>query len=99
MPLARKVCDEVRTDPRQFDRLAALARRFYEGDFTGFVDAVARSDLPPPGAQLRMLTARATTNPRISSDVSDCKAISSFAQWTNGITSVGLNAVEFVNPR
>ena len=44
MPLARKVCDEVRTDPQQFDRLAAIARRFYEGDFSGFIEAVARSE-------------------------------------------------------
>lgn len=44
MPAARRVCDAVRHDPSQFDRLAAIARRFYEGDFAGFVAAMQRSE-------------------------------------------------------
>ena len=44
-----------------------------------------------------MLTARATTSPIVSSEVSDCRLIRIFANGVKGIVSVGLNAVAFVN--
>ena len=47
----------------------------------------------------RMLTARAITSPRISSETAAWIAIASFAQRASGMTSVGLNAVALVKPR
>ena len=44
-----------------------------------------------------MLTARAITKTAMSSDTSDCTSIVSFAHRDMGITSVGLNAIAFVN--
>ncbi len=44
----------------------------------------------------RMLTARATTRRTVSSDTTDCRVISSFAQVDSGIVSVGLKAVALV---
>jgi hypothetical protein len=49
-----------------------------------------------PGHE-RMFTARATTNPTVTSDASDCALISHFAVGVSGIVSVGLNAVAFVS--
>ena len=49
------------------------------------------------GHHARMLTARATTSPTVTSAVSACAAISSLAARLSGIASVGLNAVAFVN--
>jgi predicted nucleic acid-binding protein len=48
-------------------------------------------------AQLRMLTARATTITASASEIADCTSMSIFAQRLSGIASVGLNAVAFVN--
>ena len=48
-------------------------------------------------AQPRMLTARATTRPTVTSAVSDWAAISHFAIGVSGIVSVGLKAVALVN--
>ena len=47
--------------------------------------------------QLRMLTARATTSPIVTSAVSDWALISHLAIAVSGIVSVGLNAVALVN--
>ena len=47
----------------------------------------------------RMLTARAITSAPTPSDTADCTAIVSLAHRASGITSVGLNAVAFVNDR
>ena len=43
------------------------------------------------------MTARATIRPNNARATVDCTII--FARWVSGITSVGLNAVAFVNPR
>jgi hypothetical protein len=56
----------------------------------------------PAGAgegHCRMLTARATTSTTVTSETVDWSIISILAQRDNGITSVGLNAVELVNER
>ena len=45
------------------------------------------------------LTAFAMTKVRIASDRIDWEAMQYFAQWAIGMTSVGLNASEFVSPR
>ncbi len=47
----------------------------------------------------RMFTARAITSPMITSELVAWTAMASFAHRASGMTSVGLNAVEFVNPR
>ena len=44
-----------------------------------------------------MLTARATTSTASINDSADSIIIANFAQRVSGITSVGLNAVAFVN--
>ena len=44
-------------------------------------------------------TALAITSPITVSEMSDCRAIASFAQAVMGMTSVGLNAVLVVTPR
>lgn len=49
--------------------------------------------------QARMFTARATTSPRMISEIKACTPIVSLAQCRIGMTSVGLNAVAFVRPR
>ena len=46
---------------------------------------------------LRILTARAMTSAASISESADCTSIVSFAQCDSGMTSVGLNAVAFVN--
>jgi hypothetical protein len=43
--LAHRAVATVRTDPGYFDRVAGIARRYYRGDFTGFLDELARSEL------------------------------------------------------
>ena len=48
---------------------------------------------------LKMLTARAITSPKMTSEAAAWAAIASLAQRASGITSVGLNAVESVKPR
>ena len=48
---------------------------------------------------LKTLTARAITNPKMTSEANAWIAIASLAQRASGITSVGLKAVEFVKPR
>ena len=48
---------------------------------------------------LRMLTARAMTSATVISDTADCASMVSFAHRERGITSVGLNAVAFVNEK
>jgi hypothetical protein len=45
----------------------------------------------------RMFTARATTRPIVTSEISDCMSISIFAIGLSGIVSVGLNALALVN--
>lgn len=47
MPLAHRAVALVRSgeDPGYFDRLAAIARDFYRGDFSGFLAALDRSGL------------------------------------------------------
>jgi uncharacterized membrane protein len=50
-------------------------------------------------AQRRTLTARATTRTTTTSATTDCAIIVNFAQRVSGRTSVGLNAVAFVNAR
>ena len=45
----------------------------------------------------RTLTARAMTNATVTSEIADCPSMVSFAHRDNGMTSVGLNAVAFVN--
>ena len=50
-------------------------------------------------SQCRMFTARATTSTMITIDSPDWSIISSFAGRESGITSVGLNAVPFVNEK
>ena len=45
----------------------------------------------------RMLTARATTSPTVTSEASDWPLISHLAMGVSGIVSVGLKAVAFVN--
>ena len=50
-------------------------------------------------AQVNTLTARAITNPTTASEIRDCAPIATLAHGANGITSVGLNAVEAVSPR
>jgi hypothetical protein len=47
-PLAERAVATVRTDPTYFDRLASVARRYYHGDFAGFLDELARSGLAAP---------------------------------------------------
>jgi hypothetical protein len=44
-----------------------------------------------------MLTARAVTSRIVTAETADSDIISSFARRVNGIASVGLNAIEFVN--
>ena len=46
---------------------------------------------------LKMLTARAVTSRTVMAETADSDIISSFARRVNGIASVGLNAIEFVN--
>jgi hypothetical protein len=48
---------------------------------------------------LKTFTARAMTRPRITRETTDWMAIAILAHGASGITSVGLNAVAFVNPR
>jgi D-arabinan exo alpha-(1,3)/(1,5)-arabinofuranosidase (non-reducing end) len=47
MPLAHRAVSLVRSgeDPAYFDRLAAIARRYYQGDFSGFLTALRDSGL------------------------------------------------------
>jgi hypothetical protein len=47
MPLAHRAVALVRSgeDPTYFDRLAGVARRFYQGDFAGFLTELAASGL------------------------------------------------------
>jgi hypothetical protein len=45
MSLAQKAVATVRTNPRYFDELAEIARRYYRGDFAGFLDELGRSGL------------------------------------------------------
>ena len=48
---------------------------------------------------MKAFTARATTSPITASEMSDCRAIVSFAHAVMGMTSVGLKAVLVVMPR
>ena len=57
------------------------------------------SPVAPIPVYLKMLTARAMTRPRTSKDATDWRPMASFAQCFNGMTSVGLKARLFVNPR
>ena len=54
------------------------------------------TSLERPG-YFRMLTARAMTSATVITEITDCVSIVSFAQRVMGITSVGLNAIAFVN--
>ena len=45
----------------------------------------------------RQLTARAATRVIVNKEMADCTNINILAKWVSGITSVGLNAVAFVN--
>lgn len=49
--------------------------------------------------QARTLTARAMMSPRMTRETRDWMAMTILAQGARGMTSVGLNAVELVNPR
>ncbi len=57
------------------------------------------ADSKRSGHQVRMFTARATTSPRMTSEINACTPMVSLAQCRSGMTSVGLNAVAFVRPR
>ena len=46
-----------------------------------------------------MFTARAMISPRTTNEIKACAPMVSLAQWRSGMTSVGLNAVEFVRLR
>ena len=46
---------------------------------------------------LKMFTARAATSRIVSAESADSKSIKSFASRVSGSTSVGLNAIAFVN--
>ena len=48
---------------------------------------------------MNTFTARATTRPRIASEIVACTAMAILTQGTSGIASVGLNAVAFVKLR
>ncbi len=52
---------------------------------------------PELRVQLRMFTAREITTATVTSEASDCTMNSDLAQAVNGMVSVGLNAVAFVN--
>ena len=56
------------------------------------------TDTSAPG-YFRMLTARATISATVTMEMTDCRAMASFAQRDSGITSVGLNAEALVNAR
>jgi len=45
----------------------------------------------------KMLTARAMTSANVITEIADCESMVSLAHLVMGITSVGLNAVAFVN--
>jgi hypothetical protein len=67
-------------------------------------DAARQTRTRPGGraereGRYRMLTARAMTSAPTESDTADWTAIVSLAHRASGITSVGLNAVAFVNDR
>ncbi len=47
----------------------------------------------------RILTARAITSPKMTSEPAACRVMAALAQRASGITSVGLNAVALVKPR
>ena len=51
----------------------------------------------PRSRYFKMLTARATTSATVTNEIADCTSMIAFAQRDNGMTSVGLNAVAFVN--
>ena len=44
-PLAQHAVATVRADPAYFDRLASIARRYYQGDFFGFLAELQRAGL------------------------------------------------------
>lgn len=50
-------------------------------------------------SQARTFTALATTSPRIMRERTDWRVMTLLAQGASGMTSVGLSAVELVNPR
>ena len=56
------------------------------------------TDTSAPG-YFRMLTARATISATVTMEMTDWRAMASFAQRDSGITSVGLNADALVNAR
>src|SRR6202050_5334368 len=56
-----------------------------------------RPDCRRRRAYWRMVTARATTNPIVTRETSDCALMMLFAVGVSGIVSVGLNAVAFVS--
>ncbi len=56
-----------------------------------------RTTLTGLGAHCRMLTARETMRPIVTSETSDWMPISPLARRLSGIVSVGLNAVAFVS--
>jgi hypothetical protein len=59
------------------------------------------SDMPGPeqlgSTYFKMLTARAMTSATVITEIADCVSMVSFVQRVRGITSVGLNAIAFVN--
>ena len=46
-----------------------------------------------------MLIPRAATSRTVTAEIPDSISINHYAQCVSGITSVGLNAIEFVNDR
>ena len=46
-----------------------------------------------------MFTALAATSRIVTAEMADSQSMRSFARWLNGMASVGLNAIEFVNER
>ena len=56
-----------------------------------------RTDDRDVGGQPRMFTARATTRIASTSETEDSMVMANFAHLESGMTSVGLNAVAFVN--
>jgi hypothetical protein len=58
---------------------------------------VSRLSRAQPSPYCKMFTARAMTSATVITEIADCVSMISFAQRVMGITSVGLNAIAFVN--
>ena len=83
--------------PRRLRRTAVVTRLLLSVPHPGWRSAAEVANALLQEGGVRMLTARATTSTRVTTEISDCVSIVSFAQRVMGITSVGLNAIAFVN--